>query len=429
MHLTMASTSTSSIQELIKFAREKSPYYRKHYADLPEDISELAAIPMLDHSSFWAANTGLPPENQVITAPLTDGAVFRTGGTTAVPKASYVTREELREGARSWATCLVRAGLRPGDRVANMLYGGDLYKGFLDLGLALTDAPTANFHLSIGVAPLESQVWTLRTYAATVLVAMPTVMCRLADYLIKLDQQVSSVRLLLYTGELLHKDQKVLLSRAFPSAKIGPVLYVSVDGGLIGLPDVQPGGIDQDPTSYTVNTSSMVMELVTDIGDVITAEGVKGNVVITNLSRRLMPIIRYPMGDAAEWVDYSSRKFRHCGRGAVGVRVGPASYDMTSLKEIVSTSLTNEKVNGFQVLLRRAHGMDEMVFRIACQPGSPKQASREVEKEMDRVHEEWAKEVAERFVNPLVIEWVSVQELHYNARSGKLREIIDLRVT
>ena len=113
----------------------------------------------------------------------------------------------------------------------------------------------------------------------------------------------------------------------------------------------------------------------------------------------------------------------------MGVRIRPASYDMTSLKEIVLTSLKNEKVNGFQVLLRRAQGMDEMVFRIACQPGNPKQASREVEKEMDRIHEEWAKEVAERFVNPLVIEWVSVQELHYNARSGKLKEIVDRRVT
>lgn len=226
----MTLTSTSSVQELIRFARENSPYYRKHYADLPEHVSELNELPVLDHSSFWAANTGLPPENTVITAPLTDGAVFRTGGTTAAPKASYFTRKELREGAQSFAAGLVRAGLQPGDRVANLLYGGDLYKGFLDLGLALTDGPTPNFHLSIGVAPLESQAWTLRTYAPTVLVAMPTIMCRLADYLVQLDQQVSSVRLLLYVGELLHKDQKVLLKQAFPSAQIGPVLYTSVDG-------------------------------------------------------------------------------------------------------------------------------------------------------------------------------------------------------
>ncbi len=121
-------------------------------------------------------------------------------------------------------------------------------------------------------------------------------MCRLADYLIQTDQKIPSVRLPLYLGELLHKDQKVLLSKAFPSAQIGPIFYGSVDGGLIGLPDSLPGGIDEDPTNYVVNTSSITMELITDTGDVITAEGVKGNVVITNLTRRLMPIITLSNG-------------------------------------------------------------------------------------------------------------------------------------
>ena len=424
----MALTSTSSVQEFISFARKYSPYYQKYYAHLPERVSELNAVPVLDHQSFWAANTGLPPDNQVITGPLTDGAIFRTGGTTAVPKASYVTREELRQGAQAWVACLDRAGLRPGDRVANLLYGGDLYKGFLDLALALTDAPTPNIHLSIGVAPLESQAWTLRTYAATVIVAMPTVLCRLAEHMIKLGQSVSSVRLVLYLGEYLHKDQRILLGGAFPFAKIGPVQYGAVDGGFIGMPDSSPGDVDQEPTTYTVNNSSIIMELITDGGELITAEGIKGNIVVTNLARRLMPIIRYPMGDAAEWIDYESRRFRLCGRGAVGVRLGPTSYDLFSLKEIVTSSLTDEKCNGFQILLRRANGKDEMVFRIACQPQDREQSSRRIREEMDRIHENFAQQVAKGFVNPLVIEWVSVQSLQYNARSGKLKDIVDLRV-
>lgn len=53
----------------------------------------------------------------------------------------------------------------------------------------------------------------------TVLVAMPTVMCRLAEFLVEKNEPAHSVRLLLYIGELLHKDQKVLLRRAFPSLK------------------------------------------------------------------------------------------------------------------------------------------------------------------------------------------------------------------
>ena len=46
---------------------------------------------------------------------------------------------------------------------------------------------------------------------------------------------------------------------------------------------------------YAVNTQDVIMELVTDDGEPITEEGVRGNKVITNLVRRLMPIIRYPM--------------------------------------------------------------------------------------------------------------------------------------
>ena len=127
---------------------------------------------------------------------------------------------------------------------------------------------------------------------------------------------------------------------------------------------------------------------------------------------------------------HSSDVFQGSRYLLIKARLTPKSRldDTTSLKGIVSNALKDEKVNGFQVLLRRSHGMDEMVFRIACQPGSPEKSSREVQAEMDRVHEEWAKEVAERFVNPLVIEWVSVQDLHFNARSGKLKDIVDLRV-
>ena len=421
----MISTTTDPVQEIVKFAREHSPYYRKHYADLPQDGFDLKDVPLLDHSSFWAANAGLPPENQVLTSPLTDGAVFRTGGTTAVPKSSYLSRQELREGAQCFSTCLTRAGLQPGDRVANLLYGGDLYKGFVELYLALMDAQIPLFQLPIGVASLESQSWAVQNYAATVLVAMPTIMCRLADHLVKLGKQVLSIRLLLYLGELLHKDQKVLLTRAFPSAQIGPYLYGAVDAGVIGLPDYPPGGIDQCTTSYTVNTSSVIMELISDTGEVITTEGVKGNVVVTNLKRRCMPVIRYPMGDIAEWVDYNSRSFHLRGRGAVGVRIGPTSYDMTSLKEIVSNSLKDEIVSGFQVLLKR---INETVFRIACQPRNRERSSRKVQEEMGKVHEQWKKQVEDGLISPLVIEWVAVEDLEFNTRSGKLKEIIDLRV-
>lgn len=147
---------------------------------------------------------------------------------------------------------------------------------------------------------------------------MPTIMCRLTDFLLEQDESLTSVRLLLYIGEHLHKDQKVLLLKAFPSARIGPIKNGSVDAGFIGLPDNLPGGIGENYAPHAVNTQSMVMEVVTDTEEVITEEGMRGNVVITNLVRRLMPVIRYPRGDVAGWIYYPSRKFRLYGRGTVG---------------------------------------------------------------------------------------------------------------
>ena len=131
-------------------------------------------------------------------------------------------------------------------------------------------------------------------FSATVLVCMPTV-CRLAEYLIEQNEPSNSVRLILYIGELLHNGQKKLLRKGFPSARIGPIQYGSVDGGLIGFPDSLTTDNDDNATIYAVNTQDVIMELVTDDGEPITEEGVRGNKVITNLVRRLMPIIRYPM--------------------------------------------------------------------------------------------------------------------------------------
>lgn len=129
------------VQELVKLPRENSPYECRRYENVPENISDLSQLPTVDHITFWDANTDLPPEDRVLnSSSLIDGAMSRTGGTTATPKASFITRQELREGAQGRANCLIQAGLLSGDRVANLLYGGDLYKGFLGLSLVLTEA-------------------------------------------------------------------------------------------------------------------------------------------------------------------------------------------------------------------------------------------------------------------------------------------------
>ena len=283
-----------------------------------------------------------------------------------------------------------------------------------------------NVHLSIGIATLESQVWTLREYCPMVVVAMPTNMCRLAEYLIAQSEVVTSVRMLLYIGELLHQEQRSLLRNAFPSARIiAPLFYGSVDGDFVGGSASLIHIDNESPPVYTVQ-DGMIVELVSDTEEIITIEGQQGRVVITNLSRRLMPVIRYPMGDVAQWVDYSARAFQLYGRDSVGVPIGPTSYDITDLRSVASSVLKSD-VYGSQVVVRRRNGKDEMTFRIAGRPLNEDEVADKLRKEMDRVNYEWANEVRDGFINPLLVEWVAFQDLHCSPRTSKLREIVDLR--
>lgn len=73
--------STELIQ-LVRFARNHSPFYRELYKgldlDLPVNQLTCKALPVVDHASYWLSNSLL--DSRVITAPQTDGIILRTGG-------------------------------------------------------------------------------------------------------------------------------------------------------------------------------------------------------------------------------------------------------------------------------------------------------------------------------------------------------------
>ena len=67
-----------SLQELVTYARKNSPFYAELYRDVPERISRITQLPVVDQIEFWAANTWR--NNRLLTGPVTDGAVYKTPG-------------------------------------------------------------------------------------------------------------------------------------------------------------------------------------------------------------------------------------------------------------------------------------------------------------------------------------------------------------
>ncbi|MFG2785981.1 phenylacetate--CoA ligase family protein [Streptomyces sp. NPDC048419] len=419
------------IAELIAFVREHSPFYRDLYADLSGGTSNLAALPITDHTAYWASH-GVE-SSRLLTGPHIDGPVFQSGGTTGSPKVSVYTREEWQGMCRSFGTGLPASGLRAGDRVANLFYAGALYSSFVFTFGLLHEAPVPTVQLPIaGSAPLEFTVAALSDFSVNVIAAPPTALCRLARHVIDTAGSLPGIRLALYSGEAIYNDQLDLLAEAFPGITVRSIGYASVDAGVLATP--VPGVTDT--RVHQALTADKVVELVDpETGEPVTRPGRPGRVVATDLARHLMPVIRYPVGDMAEWTDYPRRRFRLLGRAEEGARVGVVTVYLEDLRTALAAVDDHGLIAGMQVVLRHRDGLDELLLRLASDTpcGATHRADREalelaltgklaVQRPM------FSEEVALGKVHPLAVEWVEPDRLTVNARTGKLVRLLDERI-
>jgi phenylacetate-CoA ligase len=413
------------LNEFVAFARQNSPFYQSLYAGLPGSGLSLTDLPIADNASFWEANT--VHNNRLLTAPITDGIVYKTGGTTRAPRLSVYTRGEMRTVSNIWGSGIANAGLCHGDRVANLYYAGELYASFINNLLALQEHPVSNVHLPVGgSAAAEYSAEVIEELSATVLIGPTTTLCKIASFVTSAGRTLPDVKLLLFAGEAFYADQRTLLKSAFPDAEVNSGGYASIDGGMLGSPIAG----SPDPRVHRVFSPYTLMEIIdADTGEPIMEPGRAGRVVTTDLVRRLMPIIRYPVGDMAEWVSYPEGIFRLLGRAEDGARIGPVTLFVDDLRTIVEAVAKNIPIAGMQMVIQRREAKDELVLRIAGQPGNPDAVSKAIITRLNELRPMFAQHVTKGLIQPLVIEWLAVEKLEVNQRTGKLVRLIDARST
>ncbi len=410
------------LRDLVDFARRNSPFYAELYRDVPQVVSDITQLPIIDQTAFWAANTW--PDNRLLTGPLTDAGVYTSGGTTGAPKFSPWTRTEHADSVTTFGAGMVQAGLKPGHRVANLFFAGELYGGFLYIEGALHNAPVENVRLPVGGSAPDGYVADLITaFDVNVLAGPPMKLSGVAEAMNARGQAADSVELLLFGGDLLFDDLRPRLAKAFPRAAIASLGYASVDGGLVGAP--VPG---DDVRVHEAFPNRTLVELIDEVtGDPITAPGVPGRVVVTNLFRTLMPVIRYPVGDLAEWVDADLRRFRLVGRATEGARLAMVTMRTEDVRSVIIAADSDRAVSGMQLVQRRWDGKDGLVLRLACAEEPPAGLTRRL---IDAVHTArpmYPEYAAKGFIHPLAIEWVRPSDLVTNPRTGKLVQMVDER--
>ncbi len=410
------------ISELIQLARTKSPFYKELYKDCGQN-PQLQELPILNGTTFWKANN--LEKNEVLTEPHSNGIVFKSGGTTGYPKFSFFTKEEWNLFTQAFGEGLTKGGLVAGEKIANLFYVGDLYASFLFImkSLEASTVPIVHFPLG-GAADMQTIIKTLKEFQIDVWAGVPTTIMKLAE--IAVQEKAPHPRKILFGGEDFYPDQRMHLEHLIPGVKIQSIGYASVDGGLLGFvdPECQPG-------EHRVFSDHTFIEIIDeDTGQPIEEVGKVGKVILTNLTRGLMPIIRYPAGDLAAWVEPSSvkkfRKFLIQGRSEEGARVGPVTLFYDDLSQFLQKFHKDLESAGFQMIIRHFGNKDQLIIRVATTKGS-EVLKEKIQKELHKERPLIEASIAQGHIHPVEFEFVEAHQLTFQLRTGKLRRLIDER--
>lgn len=423
-----------TLSELVRYAKKNSLFYQEQYKDLSLSSSRISiqTLPIVDLAKFWEYGAAIE-NNKVICQSLSDAIVFKSGGTSGQPKFSFFTKKEWIDFTTVFGQGILKGGLKKGYKIANLFYAGDLYASFLFIKDSIQNAklPLVHFPIS-GTIAMENIIEHLNFLKPDVIAATPTTIINIATHLQQNNITLRGIKKILYGGESLYADQQEFLKEVFIGANIHSIGCASVDGGLIGYYD--PSCAVDEHRSFSKYS---ILEIIDeDTGQPIDEEGVVGKLVLTNLIRSFMPIIRFPTGDRAMWVEKSKckdRKFKLCGRSDISVRIGPMSICVNDIKRILEDFRHKIPFVSFQLVITHEYTKDKLSLQIALHQQylyDKERYLRYVSQLKEVIYQErkmYIDLINNNIVLPLEINLCSPSELIVNPRSGKIKLVVDKR--
>ena len=417
-------------QQLATIAKEKSPFFANLYKHIA-NFDSLSELPIIDQAEYWSANT--PKNNRVFTAAQVAGIAFKSGGTTDNPKFSVYSREEWDAFCAFFGEGMNKAGLESSDRIANLFYVGELYASFIFIMKCVELAPIGALHFPIsGSTKPEIILRTMQEFEINLLAGLPTTLMNVAEFYAERKDEYPNVEVnkIMFGGESMYPDQRQRLMEIFANVEIRSIGYASVDAGLIGYSDNSCG-----PDEHRCFGSATILEIVDeDTLEVISEVNKPGKIVLTNLIRSHMPIIRYPVGDRAIWTEPASaanpdRKYQILGRSEEAARVGPVSVYFEDMRSVLMEMNLPFQVNAFQLVITHCELKDLLTLRLATRerPKDHQQFENKIAERFGIERKMFADAIRENKIHPLAIEWVEQFSLEINPRTGKLRRVIDRR--
>lgn len=406
------------LNALLRYAGRRSPFYRERLPQQPlAALDELAAVPVLDRASFRAHAP--PAGNGMLTRPADDCYVFASGGTTDQPRYVYRSHRENAVNCKLLAKGLACGGLRRGQVVANILAAGELWAGMWVFDKALEYLGSVILPLGSAVEP-DALLRLLAEFRCDALIALPTQALALAGHAI---DQGATLRIphLVTGGEPLYPAAREQLAAALGVGRFHSTGYAANETGVIGYrcQAVEEG-------EFHLHEGAQYLEILDEAGQPA-APGQAGRLLVTNLYRSLMPIIRYDVGDVGCWLDglcpcgRQSRRFRLLGRDGSRVRLGTSFFYPAQFAELIG------RIPGcslcFRLVISHDGRRDCLALEVEAAPGADAAA---LQNELRQLRD-LAWEVQAGYAADPQVRLLPRGALPRNPRTGKIAVIDDQR--
>jgi len=273
------------------------------YAGRLGDGAPFEELPFTTKQQLVDDQTKNPPFGTNLTFPLENYVrIHQTSGTEGKPVLWLDTQESWDWWLRCWGEVFKGAGVRAGDRV----YVAFSFGPFIGFWAAFEAAQRMGVMvISGGGQSTEQRLHSIFQRQATVLVCTPTYALRLADEARQrgLDMRDSAIRITVHAGEpgasipeTRRRIQEAFGAKTFDHA---------------GMTEMGAYGFEcESQSGLHINEDEFIAEVIDPKTLEPVGDGQKGELVLTNLGRVGMPLIRYRTGD----LGVISRQPCACGR-------------------------------------------------------------------------------------------------------------------
>ena len=409
------------LKKVVQYAYERVPYYRKKFEEAgikPEDIKTLEDIKYIPFISKADLREVYP--FGMFAVPLSEIVeIHSSSGTTGKPVVMGYTREDIEVWKEVMARSLTMIGVTKED-IIQIAYGYGVFTGGLGFHYgALTIGATI---VPSSAGNTRRQIELMRDFGTTVLACTPSYALYLAEYAkdeMGIDPRTLKLKAGSFGAEMWTEEMRREIEKRF-----GIKAY-----NIYGLTEIIGPGVAHECEAQEglhIWEDHFLPEIIDPETGEPLPEGERGELVLTTLTKKGVPMIRFRTRDITAFISGKCS----CGRTSRRIeRIRGRTDDMIKVRGVMIFPYQIEKaileVQGvephYQIILTRPHYLDEIEIQV--------EMSKEIFSDEVRKIEELKKRLEKRIEETIGVRVkVTLVESKSLPRSeGKAKRVIDKR--